>query len=131
MLFFFSLTDVSPQHASCSFSLCSNTTTTPFVLPRGCVAFYFVNSSSFGINILMKSKRKSQHHSTQPCCLCAYSRSHCVPLLPKGNAQYSQQQEPYQQGPPQQQGYPPQQQYPGQQGYPPQQQGYGESAFLL
>lgn len=48
-------------------------------------------------------------------------------LLPEGNAQYGQQQEPYQQGPPQQQGYPPQQQYPGQQGYPPQQQGYGES----
>lgn len=58
-------------------------------------------------------------------------RSHCVLFLPKGTTQYSQQQEPYQQGPPQQQGYPPQQQYPGQQGYPPQQQGYGESVFLL
>ncbi|XP_036377010.1 protein SSXT-like isoform X2 [Megalops cyprinoides] len=45
-----------------------------------------------------------------------------------GNAQYSQQQEAYQQGAPQQQGYPPQQQqYPGQQGYPGQQQGYGPS----
>lgn len=49
-----------------------------------------------------------------------------APFLLKGNAQYGQQQEAYQQGPPQQQGYPPQQQYPGQQGYPPQQQGYGE-----
>lgn len=52
--------------------------------------------------------------------------SHCLLLLPEGNAQYGQQQEAYQQGPPQQQAYPPQQQYPAQQGYPPQQQGYGE-----
>ncbi|XP_058872445.1 protein SSXT isoform X2 [Acipenser ruthenus] len=59
------------------------------------------------------------------------------PLYPeqgyeRGNSQYTQQQEAYQQGPPQQQGYPPQQQqqqqqYPGQQAYPGQQQGYGPS----
>ncbi|XP_056912148.1 protein SSXT isoform X8 [Takifugu flavidus] len=53
--------------------------------------------------------------------------SHAGQGASEGNAQYGQQQEPYQQGPPQQQGYPPQQQYPGQQGYPPQQQAYGPS----
>lgn len=86
-----------------------------------------MNSCRFRINSSRKVAEESVHFTppSRRCSPCLCSR--CVLLLPEGNAQYGQQQEPYQQGPPQQQGYPPQQQYPGQQGYPPQQQGYGES----
>lgn len=90
-----------------------------------------MNSYSSSINSSRKVT-EDKNHFAPPCPLCSHCRcSRWVLLLPEGNAQYGQQQEPYQQGPPQQQGYPPQQQYPGQQGYPPQQQGYGKSVRVL
>lgn len=97
------------------------------MLPQLCCVFFGNKANGF-LQIQHHEIAEANISLVPPCRLCSRCRrSRCVLLLPEGNAQYGQQQEPYQQGPPQQQGYPPQQQYPGQQAYPPQQQGYGES----